>query len=75
MATSVPPDDEPLVTRCLGSPRDICYKKCQCWRCGIIRRCTPSFDFYVESEDAQRRLCCEKCLLRENFLILGDTHV
>lgn len=43
------------------------YRLCKCAKCGIIRRCTPSFDFYVNGGDETLALWCETCFMTKHF--------
>jgi hypothetical protein len=38
------------------------YRVCRCARCGVKRRCTPDFDFYTFSNQAEGLLYCLDCL-------------
>jgi hypothetical protein len=41
-------------------------KLCQCRQCGIVKRCSPDFDFYVRPKDShlkRKPYYCMKCLL------------
>lgn len=62
MSDFVPPDEEEVLTRW---NKDIAYKLCQCSRCGTIRRCVPSFDFYKKSDDPSELLICEACFMSD----------
>jgi len=33
-----------------GGPWGQAYKWCKCSQCGVVRRCTPSSDFYVRGK-------------------------
>ena len=38
------------------------YRMCKCYKCEIIARCLPSFDFYTLEEDgSDGPLYCEAC--------------
>jgi hypothetical protein len=37
------------------------YKNCKCFKCGIVARCTPLFDFYTVDNDSTGPLFCEVC--------------
>jgi hypothetical protein len=39
---------------------DIRYSICKCANCGVVRQCTPDFDFY-KTELFPGKLLCENC--------------
>lgn len=41
-----------------GDRRD---QLCKCFKCGIISKCTPSFDFYTVEAFKTDALYCERC--------------
>jgi hypothetical protein len=53
-------DPEKVFTHRTGNTDDLQYQICRCHRCGIERRCTPSFDFFAKLEGDP--LQCEACL-------------
>ena len=62
---------EIIIERCTNW--DHADKICKCCRCGIVRRCSPDFDFYAK-EDGDP-LFCEICLrdeLEKRGIKLGD---
>ncbi len=40
------------------------FKFCKCGKCGIIRMCTPYFNFETLENDPKGLLYCPKCLQR-----------
>lgn len=37
------------------------HKYCKCAECGVVRKCTPSFDFYNSAYRSDDGLVCENC--------------
>lgn len=37
---------------------------CRCSNCGLVQRCTPTFDFYTTDDERIGPLVCEPCLAR-----------
>ena len=40
---------------------------CECYKCGLQRKCTFNFDYYPITKGDEVLLQCEFCLLREHF--------
>jgi hypothetical protein len=52
-----PPKPEPHARRVTGV--DLRFTMCRCHKCGLVARCTPSFDFYGKDGEL---LECEACM-------------
>jgi hypothetical protein len=50
--------DNPFTHKSQG---DACYKLCKCAECGVVRQCTPNFDFYDSAYRRDDGLVCENC--------------
>lgn len=37
------------------------HQLCKCYKCGIISKCTPEFDFYTVEDYKTDDLYCERC--------------
>ncbi len=55
-----------------GPVSKILYKHCLCCACGIVAKCTPSFDFYTREKDGPSgALYCYHCLIADAGLPAG----
>lgn len=53
------------------SGNDIRYSICKCAKCGIVRQCTPDFDFY-KTVLFPGKLICEECF-RDSIQVAFET--